>query len=108
MSLDPSDPSGGDNNLMDQHLTMWGGQCSAQIRVHDNLHPEALDPESPNYMRTKGKSVVLALYLPKDTPRSPEVGEPYLLDAGDMERLRDLLQLATDHGLLFPPLQVAE
>ncbi len=100
------DPSDGMNQYMDQHLTMWGCAISAQVRRHGILDQEAL---ARDQITVSGLTeTVLALHIKADTQRSPEHGQPYLLGSRDMENLRDLLNFATDRGMLQRQLCVSE
>jgi len=61
-----------------ESLTVWGQTCSAQVRDLGTI----------------------ALYHYDNAPRSPEDGSPYLLTTLDAVLLRDVLNAATDRGLL--------
>lgn len=94
------DPSDGMNCLMDQTLTMYGANMSAQVREVGTL--ASVDP-----LRIGPNQTTMAIYHYEDAPRSPEVGSPWTIGQSDMERLRDLLWCAEQRGLL-PRVEVVQ
>lgn len=69
----------GMNELLDETLTIWGPTLSAQVR-HNHFG--------------------LVIYHRPDAPRSTEQGAPYVADIEDARLLRDVLNAATDRGIL--------
>lgn len=100
-----TDPSDGMNDFMASHLTMWGAHISAQMREHPTMHFPPADSDLPPRLMPGLTQTVMALYINDQAQYSPEDGNPVLIGASDLERLRDLLWCAEQRGMI-PPMEV--
>jgi hypothetical protein len=92
------------NEQVEQSLTMWGVHISAQMREHPTI---AFDPNGDLPPRVTSTQSVMVLHHMDGAPRSPEAGEPWIIGASDLERLRELLYFAEQRGMI-PPLRLVE
>ena len=74
------------NAILDQTLTNYGQHIVAQVRDTVTL--------------SGGNDTTVIIHHPNGAPRSAEDGHPHYTRAGDARLLRDVLNAATDRGLL--------